>query len=85
LTLEIRWTDRALKDVAPLDRRTRERIVVAIERLAASRQGNIRRLQGSKSEILRLRVGDWRVLFSQEQDIAILVRRVLPRGSAYQP
>jgi mRNA interferase RelE/StbE len=73
------------QDVAHLDRRTRERIVVALERLAASRQGNVRRLQGSKNEIFRLRVGDWRVLFSQEQEVAILVRRVLPRGSAYQP
>lgn len=85
MTLEIRWADRALKDVARLDRRIRERIVVALERLATSRQGDIRRLQGSKSEIFRLRVGNWRVLFSQEQDMTILVRRVLPRGSAYQP
>lgn len=85
MTLQIHWTDRALKDVARLDRRTRERIVVALERLAASQQGNIRRLQGSQREILRLRVGDWRVLFSQEQEVGILVRRVLPRGSAYQP
>lgn len=85
MTLQIRWTDRALKDVARLDRRTRERIVAALESLAVSRQGNIRRLQGTQSEIFRLRVGDWRVLFSQEQEISILVRRVLPRGSAYQP
>jgi mRNA-degrading endonuclease RelE of RelBE toxin-antitoxin system len=85
LTLQIRWTDRALKDVARLDRRTRERIVVALERLAASRQGDIRRLHGGKSDILRLRVGEWRVLFSQEPELGILVQRVLPRGSAYQP
>lgn len=64
MTLQVCWTDRALKDAARLDRRTRERIVAALERLAASRQGNIRRLQETKSEILRLRVGDWRVLFS---------------------
>jgi mRNA interferase RelE/StbE len=85
LTLEIRWTGRALGDAARLDRRTRDRIVAALERLAATQLGNIKRLKGTKTEIFRLRVGDWRVLFTREQDTAILVRRVLPRGSAYQP
>jgi len=86
LTLRIHWTDRALKDVGRLDRHTRERIVTAVERLAESRRGDIRRLQGTRDEIFRLRVGDWRLLFSEERDTATLVvRRVLPRGSAYQP
>ena len=86
MTLKVHWTDRALKDVARLDRRTRERIVTAIERLAESGQGDVRRLQGTREEILRLRIGDWRLLFSEDQEAATLVvRRVLPRGSAYRP
>jgi len=85
LTLQIRWADRAAKDLARLDRRTRERIVAAIELLAESERGDIRRLQGSRSDILRLRVGGWRVLFSKDEGPSIVVRRVLARGSAYQP
>jgi len=86
LTLKVHWTDRALKDVARLDRRTRERIVTAVERLAESGRGDIRRLQGAREEIFRLRIGDWRLLFSENREAATLVvRRVLPRGSAYQP
>jgi mRNA-degrading endonuclease RelE of RelBE toxin-antitoxin system len=68
-----------------LDRRTRERILTAIEKLVESDRGDIRRLQGSRSEVFRLRVGGWRVLFSKDEGPTIVVRRVLPRGSAYQP
>jgi mRNA-degrading endonuclease RelE of RelBE toxin-antitoxin system len=86
LTLQVHWTDRALKDAARLDRRTRERIVTAVERLAESGRGDIRRLQGVREEIFRLRIGDWRLLFSEDREAGTLVvRRVLPRGSAYQP
>lgn len=44
----------------------------------------MRRLQGTSEELYRLRIGDWRVIFSYQADSTILVVRVLPRGSAYQ-
>ncbi len=60
--------------------------MTAVERLAESGRGDIRRLQGTRDEIFRLRIGDWRLLFSQDLGAATLVvRRVLPRGGAYQP
>lgn len=84
MSLEIRWTDRALKDVARLDRPLRHRIVVAVEAFAATERGDLKRLQGDLNNLFRLRVGDWRVIFSQEEN-GILVRRVLPRSGAYRP
>ena len=55
-----------------------------VSHVAETERGDIRHLQGDKSGTLRLRVGNWRVLFSKEGG-GIVVRRVLPRGSAYQP
>ena len=71
--------------MARLDSGLRRRVVVAVEAFADTERGDIRRLHGDKSGILRLRVGDWRVLFSPEGEKEILIRRVLPRGSAYHP
>ncbi len=63
----------------------RERIVAAVERLAETGMGDVRRLRGKEQEIYRVRVGDWRVLFTRRKAMVILVLRVRPRASAYQP
>lgn len=86
MSWRVQWADRAQKDLARLDRQTQQRIVESLERFADSGQGDVRPLQGSKEIVYRLRVGDWRVLFSREKRfLLILVLRVRPRGSAYQP
>lgn len=81
----VRWTERALKDVARLDRVTRERILAGIEKLAESGHGNLKRLHGGEAGRFRLRIGDWRILLRHEEGPIIAVLRVLPRGSAYAP
>lgn len=83
---QVQWTDRAQKDLARLDRHTQKRITDAAERFAEAGQGDVRPLQGSPEGVYRLRVGDWRVLFTRDKAlILILVLRVRPRGGAYQP
>ena len=85
MTWGIDWTEGAVDNMERLDRRTRERIVSAVERLAEIGHGDVRRVQRSGGE-LALRVGGWRVFFvylPAEQLIRIL--RVRPRGSAYRP
>jgi mRNA interferase RelE/StbE len=78
------WTERALKDAERLDRTVRERVVAALEKLAETGQGDIRRLGGGDPE-WRLRVGDWRVRFVFDYAGKIIqVLRVLPRSSAYR-
>lgn len=42
---------------------------------------NVKRLQGS--DYLRLRVGDWRVIFS-EACVVIDVVKIAPRGDVYK-
>ncbi len=75
---------RARRDLGRLDRVVAARIVRAIERYAATGHGDVTRLQGRGSE-MRLRVGDWRVTFTFEDDGGtILIGRILPRGRAHR-
>jgi mRNA-degrading endonuclease RelE of RelBE toxin-antitoxin system len=80
------WERRAaneLKDLARGDPAMGRRIIRGVERLAATGLGDVRRLAGEDS--LRLRVGDWRVIFTYDAEGAsIIVLRVLPRGRAYR-
>ena len=80
----LEWTDRALRDAERLDRRTRERILAALERLAATNYGDVERLHGRDRE-WRLRMGQWRVrLIFDAESGTIVILRVLPRGRAYR-
>lgn len=75
-------TSPARRDLRRLDPPVRQRILVALERLAADPpRGDVTRLAGSDE--YRLRVGDWRVRFRRDTEI-IYVLRVLPRGRAYR-
>lgn len=78
------WTERSADDLQHLDAQTRDRILKAVQRLAETGQGDVRRLEGPERE-WRLRVGDWRVRFTHDVDQqTITVLRVLPRGRAYR-
>lgn len=82
---EVRWTDRAEKDLRRLDARQRERVVAAVLDLAGGGHGDVKRLQAIDPPTLRLRVGPWRVLFRLAADRRLLlVLRVRPRGAAYR-
>lgn len=61
-----------------------ERIIAKIEAYAAApaaQANNVKALAGSTA--LRLRVGDFRVVF-EETEIEIIVTRIGPRGSIYK-
>ncbi|MBI2918235.1 MAG: type II toxin-antitoxin system RelE/ParE family toxin [Chloroflexi bacterium] len=67
-----------------LDLRTRERIMRALDRLAETSYGDVKRIQGQERE-WRLRVGDWRVRLSFESDTGIIrLFRVRHRREAYR-
>jgi mRNA interferase RelE/StbE len=67
-----------------LDRPVQRRIVEALDRLVGDPPvGDVVRLAGVDDE-WRLRVGDWRVRFTRDDEQLILVTRVLPRGRAYR-
>ncbi|MBI4705008.1 MAG: type II toxin-antitoxin system RelE/ParE family toxin [Deltaproteobacteria bacterium] len=76
---------RARRDMRRIDAASSARIVRAVLRLAATGQGDVKRLQGAAEPEHRLRVGDWRVrLLLDHAAGRIVVLRVLPRGQAYR-
>lgn len=73
----------ASRDLRRLDPPVRDRVIAAIERLAADPgAAALRQLSGRPES--RLRVGDWRVIIQLDHRARqIVVCRVLPRGRAY--
>jgi len=59
------------------------RIFTALHRFAEIGEGDIRKLKGA-SDDLRLRVGDYRVRFTEEPDDALHIHSVLHRSEAYR-
>jgi mRNA interferase RelE/StbE len=75
----------ASKMLARIDRATRDRIMMKIHQLADDPQSmlnNVKPMKGS-TNLWRLRVGDWRVLYT-ETFIVVSVIRIAPRGSVYE-
>jgi mRNA interferase RelE/StbE len=84
--IEIKPT--AEKSYLKLDKKTRSRIKENLLELEKSENPlmhqNVRPLIGKLRGDYRLRVGDWRVLFTPEKDQKIIhVYAILPRGDAY--
>ncbi len=77
--MEIIITSTAQKRFDKLDSKTKARVANAIKRLP---NGDIKKLTGLKNDY-RLRVGNYRILYSMENDI-IIVKNILPRGQAYK-
>ena len=77
--MKIIYAKRAIKVLARLDSPTKQRIRRSIADIPL---GDIKRLQGH-TELYRLRVGDWRVLFSYPDADTALIEKISPRGEAY--
>ncbi len=78
----------AEKQYLSLDRKTRERIKKSLRDLETHdtpfAHSNVRPPTGKLKGDYRLRVGDWRVLFTPEKDHKLLfVFAILPRSDAY--
>lgn len=74
----------AVKTLSRIDRATSKRIRRKVDQLAtapAALANNVRALKGGKG-LMRLRVGDWRVIYTEDL-IILLVLKVSPRGAAY--
>ena len=81
---QVRWRNRAEDDLDALPRQVRQRVITAIDYLAETGQGPVRKLQGQPVE-WRLRVGDWRIRFVFDYpNRTIEVLRVLHRREAYR-
>lgn len=78
--MQITYSRAAVKVINGMDRATKQRIKAGIENLP---KGDIKPLQGNKGSY-RLRVGDWRILFSYPEDDTILIEKIGPRGGVYK-
>lgn len=76
---DIVYTKKARKNIKTLDIRVKDRVKEGIEKIPF---GDIKKLQGY-SNLYRLRIGDYRVIYQTEND-TIIVDAVLPRGEAYK-
>lgn len=73
------YTKKAMKSIKTLDEKVKERVKSRIEKIPF---GDIKKLQGY-SNLYRLRVGDYRVIYQIENGM-IIIDAVLPRGEAYK-
>lgn len=85
--MQVRILPRAVKDLKAIDRADRNRILTKIEQYAAdptALANNVKALQGS--DLYRLRVADYRVLFTVEAGMVtiMVVHRVRHRREAYE-
>jgi mRNA-degrading endonuclease RelE of RelBE toxin-antitoxin system len=78
----VQFLPAALRDFDGLDRIARERVTSALERLAATGHGDVKRLQGRVRDF-RLRAGKWRVFFDLDTPGVITVTGIDNRGQAY--
>ena len=78
--MNIFYKKAAAKAITAMDRNTKHRIRDAIEAIP---RGDIKPLRGSRS-LYRLRVGDWRIVFSYPETDALLIEKIAPRGDVYK-
>jgi mRNA interferase RelE/StbE len=79
----ISWSDEARADLRRIDQKTAMRILTSIHRFAETGAGDIKELKGQSGE-LRLRVGDYRVRFTNEPDDTVRIHAVRHRREAYR-
>lgn len=81
----IEYSKAAQKTLRRIDRATAKRIRSKIELLASDADAlanNVKALKGEEG-LMRLRVGDWRVIYTDDL-VVLLVIKVASRGSAYE-
>lgn len=81
----VEYSAAAQKTLRRIDRATAKRIRSKVRLLAsdpAALANNLKALKGG-SGLMRLRVGDWRVIYTEDL-VLLIVIKVAPRGSAYE-
>jgi mRNA interferase RelE/StbE len=79
----IEWLDEARADVRSVDQATAMRLFEGILRFASTGSGDVNTLHGVLAGAFRLRLGDYRVLFTLEDD-AMRIFGVRHRSEAYR-
>ena len=80
----IRFSDEAKADIRAIPQHIAMTILAAIHRLAEHGTGNLKKLQGSDPPEFRLRVGDHRVRFTEDDADTLHIHAVKDRKDAYR-
>lgn len=78
--MNIIYSRASVKVINGMDRPTKQRIRAAVEKLP---EGDIKPLRGSKGSF-RLRVGDWRIVFTYPEHDMVLIEKIDPQGEIYK-
>ncbi len=79
----IEWLDEAKADVRALDRSTAMRLFEGTLHFARTGSGDVNALHGDMAGAFRLRLGDYRVLFTLERNV-MRIFGVRHRSQAYR-
>jgi mRNA interferase RelE/StbE len=79
----IRFEPNVPAEVRSIEKQTALQILTALHRYADTGVGRVKPLSGDFKGLLRLRVGNYRVLFDETED-TITVHRILDRKDAYR-
>ena len=79
----IRFAPNVAREVRAIEQRAALEILTALHRYAATGAGKVKSLNGEFEGLLRLRVGNHRVIFEETND-AITVHRIRDRRDAYR-
>ena len=79
--MKLNFSNDAIKTIGKLDSNTAGRIFKGVIDLPD--KGDIKPLEGKHTGQFRLRIGDWRVIYTIENGI-VEVGYILPRGDAYK-
>jgi mRNA interferase RelE/StbE len=77
------WPDSARAELRAIDRDTAMRILRALTLYARTGEGDLKALSGQWEGCFRLRVGEYRVIFSVLPD-QIAIRRIRHRSDVYR-
>ena len=80
---EIRLRPNVSTEIRAIDQPTALKILRTIDAYARSGEGPVRALSGKFEGLLRLRVGNYRVLFDETEE-AVIIHRVRDRRNAYR-
>jgi mRNA-degrading endonuclease RelE of RelBE toxin-antitoxin system len=80
---KIRFHLNVAEEVRAIEQRTALNILTAIHRYAATGAGRVKPLSGEFEGLLRLRVGNHRVIFDETED-TIAIHRIRDRREAYR-
>jgi mRNA-degrading endonuclease RelE of RelBE toxin-antitoxin system len=77
------WSPEGRVDLRAIDRETAMQILHCVDRYLASRSGDVKKLKPPRTGF-RLRCGDYRVFFDQQNDTTITITGVRHRREAYR-